>query len=297
MMDERQEKPLILFRYRGRTLDELSLTFVRSQIEQHGEKGRSHIARMLCEHWGWRQANGALKEFACRDFLLRLEEAGLVVLPARKCTKNNLKPKDFSRIPFFVQQSLAGGVSHFSGLEVRPVADREERYLCDWLIHHHHYLGYDAPVGEHLKYLAFLSGQVVACIIWASAAWRCGSRETFIGWNDSQKRAHLPLVANNVRFLILPWIQIKHLASKILAANTRRLSGDWQEKWNHQVVLAETFVDIERFAGTCYRAANWIFAGVTKGSAKRGASYYHHGHPKALYLYPLHPRFRERLCL
>lgn len=295
-MDEQHEKPLILFRYRGRSLDESSLALVRSLIEQHGDKGRSHIARLLCLQWGWRQANGALKEFACRDFLLRLEESGLVMLPARKSQKNNHKPKDFSRTPVFVQESLVGCISDFSEFDVRPVGDRDERYLCDWLIHQYHYLGYDPPVGEHLKYLAFVSGQVVSCLIWASAAWRCGPREVFIGWNDSQKRAHLHLVANNVRYLILPWIQVKHLASKILAATTRRLSGDWQEKWNHPVVLAETFVDIERFAGTCYRAANWICAGQTKGSAKRGASYYHHGHPKAIYLYPLHPRFRERLC-
>jgi hypothetical protein len=165
-----------------------------------------------------------------------------------------------------------------------------------WLIHKYHYLGYRSPVGEHLKYLAFCDDQLVACIVWASAAWRCNHREKFIGWDEKQKRANLHLVVNNVRFLILPWVRVRHLASKILAANCRRLSGDWRKRWNHPVVLAETFVDTARFAGTCYRAANWIYAGNTQGSAKRGASYYHHGHPKALFLYPLHRRFREVLC-
>ena len=296
MSGKSQNESLILFRYRGRALDESSLHIVQSVISRHWHKGRSYIARVLCEMWQWHQPNGALKEFACRDFLLRLEEAGLVTLPPRKKMKNNLKMKDFSRTPIFNDHLLFGSVSQFDDFVVRPVADRSERYLCDWLIHKYHYLGYCPPVGEHFKYLAFLEGQPVSCIIWASASWKSIHRRRFIGWNDDQKRAHLHLVVNNVRFLILPWVKVKCLASKVLSANCRRLCSDWKNRWNHPIVLAETFIDTTLFKGTCYRAANWIFLGHTKGSAKRGASYYNHGNPKALYVYPVHRHFRNILC-
>jgi hypothetical protein len=135
----------------------------------------------------------------------------------------------------------------------------------------------------------------VACLAWASAAWKVKSRDQFIGWDEARKRKNLYLVANNTRFLILDWVRIKHLASKILALSLRRLSGDWQQRYGHPIVLAETFVDLSRFAGTCYRAANWIHVGQTQGSAKRGNAYHFHGQPKAVYLYPLARRFRQVL--
>jgi hypothetical protein len=152
----------------------------------------------------------------------------------------------------------------------------------------YHYLGDRTPVGEHLLYAAFLADELVALLGWAAAAFRCPSREAFIGWDEATKRRRLHLVANNVRFLVLPWVHVKNLASKILALNLRRLSSDWQAVWRHRVYLAETFVDAARFRGTCYRAANWRYLGETAGRTKRGNAYLHGGSPKSVYVYALH---------
>ncbi|MBW2147099.1 MAG: DUF4338 domain-containing protein [Deltaproteobacteria bacterium] len=150
------------------------------------------------------------------------------------------------------------------------------------MVHHYHYLGRPGLVGEHLRYLAFLDGQVAACLGWASAAFKIQPRERFIGWGASTRRQRLCFIANNVRFLILPWVSIPHLASKLIALNLRRLSTDWKQAYVHPLYLAETFVDTSRFQGTCYKAANWIYVGQTQGSGKRGNRYYDHGRSKAI---------------
>jgi hypothetical protein len=248
----------------------------------------------LCEAWGWVQPNGHFKEYAARDLLLRLEEKGLIKLPPRLRPKNNLKRNAFAQIPLFWNTPLEGPLSQYGELSLRLVTSSES-YLWDYLVHHHHYLGRPRLVGEHLRYLAFLNDQVVACLGWASAAFKVQDRDRFIGWDVPTRHKHLCFIANNVRFLILPWVRIKHLASKVLALNLRQLSQDWQTVYGHPLYLAETFVDLSRFKGACYQASNWINVGLTKGSAKRGNRYHHHGQPKAIYLYPLHRNFRRKL--
>jgi len=159
----------------------------------------------------------------------------------------------------------------------------------------YHYLGYRPIIGEHVHYAAFLGDALVALLGWGSAALRAPLREKYIGWSEETKGKRLHLVADNVRFLVLPWVHVPHLASKILATNLRRLSDDWQTKWGHPVHLAETFVDSGRFRGTCYRAANWQYLGQTAGRTKRGNAYLHRGTPKALYVYPLHRKVKRLL--
>jgi hypothetical protein len=178
---------------------------------------------------------------------------------------------------------------------VLRVITREEWLGWAILIDRFHYLRYRPIVGEHLRYAAYLEGQVVACLAWASAALCCPARDRFIGWDDATRKQRLPSVVNNSRFLVLPWIRVPHLASKILATNLRRLNADWQQSWGHGLVLAETFVDAARFQGTCYRAANWVEVGITQGRGKKGNQYHHHGRPKTVWLYPLHRRWRQRL--
>ena len=285
----------VVFRYRCRELDAQSIAFIRATVAQHYAKGRSHISRVLCKAWGWVQPNGKLKEYAARDLLLRLEENGLVKLPPRLRPKNNLKRKSFDQIPLFIKSQLGGSVGDYPKPTVR-LAKPQDSYLWDYLLHHYHYLGLPKLVGAHLKHLVLIDAQVVACIGWASAAWKVKDRDTFIGWDESIKRKNLYLIANNVRFLILPWVRVKDLASKALSLSLRRLSTDWQQCYGHRLYLAETFVDKARFKGTCYEAANWQCVGQTKGSAKRGNAYRYHGHCKAIYLYPLHRRFRRFLC-
>lgn len=284
----------VLFRYRGRELRPGDLAFLRELIEQRRQQGRSQISRMLCQAWAWRQPNGNLKEYAARDLLLRLEEAGLIQLPPRQRPKNNLKPLVFPQIPLFDSAPLTGALPDFPPPTLHLVT-RGESYLWNYLVHRHHYLGLPKLVGEHLRYLVMLDGQVAACLGWASAAWKVRERDRFIGWDEAGKRRNLHLVANNVRFLIPPWIRIKNLASKVLSLCLRRLSQDWQARYGHPLYLAETFVDTARFSGACYRAANWLGVGQTQGCAKRGNDYHYHGRPKAIYLYPLHRQFRRLL--
>ena len=284
----------IIFRYRGRELHDEDIAFIAQTIQTHYARGRSHVSRVLCEHWNWRQPNGKLKEYAARDLLLRLEEAGHIELPPRQRIKNNLKAADFSQAPSFVHRALGGRVGDHPPIELR-LADGPDRYLWDYLVHHYHYLGRPQLVGEHLKQLVWIGEQVVGCLGWASAAWKVGCRDTFIGWSPAQRRTHLSAVVNNVRFLLLPWIRVEHLASQVLARSARGLSAGWHARYGHPVVLAETFVDSNRFTGTCYRAANWRCLGQTRGYAKRGNAYDRHTQPKDVWLYPLQRHWRRHL--
>lgn len=283
-----------VFRYRGRELKAEDISFIRATVHKHYAKGRTHISRMLCNAWQWAQPNGEPKEYAARDLLLRLEEKGFIELPPRIRPNNNLREKSFAQIPFFAKKPLNGSAGDYQKLCVE-LANPQFSYLWDYLIHHYHYLRLPKLVGEHLRHLVFIDGQVVACLAWASAAWKVKARDQFIGWEESTKRKKLHLIANNTRFLILPWVNVQYLASKALSLSIRRLRADWEKTYAHPVYLAETFVDISRFEGTCYRAANWLCVGQTKGNAKKGNAYRYHGQPKAIYLYPLHPHFRRYL--
>lgn len=285
----------VIFRYRGKELAANDILFINEIIERDYHHGRSYIARQICEAWQWRQPNGNFKEYAARDLLLRLEENGHILLPARKRPKNNGKTRNFSQTPLFLQKPLTGPIGDYS----RPVIQDlqgSDTHLWDYLIHHYHYLGLPTLVGEHLRQVATIDGQIVACLGWASAAWKVRDRDGFIGWNNTARRQNLHLVANNVRFLIPDWIHIRHLASKVLSLSLAGLNEKWQAKYGHGLVMAETFVDLARFQGTCYRAANWIHVGQTSGSSKKGNVYSYHGHPKAVYLYPLHKSYRRLLC-
>lgn len=284
----------IVFRYRARQLGMQDIRFIQALICEHYQRGRSHISRLLCKSWQWVQPNGKPKEYAARDLLLRLEEQGLIELPPRLRPKNNLKQKSFAQIPFFVKAAVKGSV----GAHGRPSIERvkaHDGYLWEYLVFHYHYLGLPKLVGEHIKHLVYLNGQVVGCLSWASAAWKLKDRDRYIGWPASTRRRNLSLVANNSRFLILPWVKVKYLASTVLSLSLRRLRTDWQNVYGHPIYLAETFVDTSQFEGTCYRAANWCCVGKTQGSAKKGNAYCYHGQPKAIYLYPLHRHFRRYL--
>lgn len=284
-----------ILRYRCRDLGPEDIRFIQSTVARFYGEGRSHISRALCQVWGWVQPNGKLKEYAARDLLLRLEEKGLIELPARLRPKNNLKRNDFAQVPLFCNTPREGLLSQCGEACLRLVTPGES-YLWDYLVHHYHYLGRPGLVGEHVRYLGFLDGQVVACMGWASAAFKVKARDGFIGWEASTRRKRLLFIANNVRFLILPWIRVPHLASKLLGLSLRRVAQDWQSIYGHPLYLAETFVDTSRFEGTCYKAANWIYVGQTQGSGKRGNRYYDHGQSKAIYLYPLHRDFRRKLA-
>jgi hypothetical protein len=284
----------ILFAYRSRQLKAKDIAFIKELIDRFYDRGRSHISSALCKAWAWKQPNGKFKECAARDLLLRLEEENFIKLPPRLRPKNNFKRKAYHQIPLFTEHPFHGTVSDYTELTVQLLSPGDP-YLWEYLVHHYHYLGVGKLIGEHLRYLAYLNGRMVACLAWASAAFKVKSRDEFIGWNATTRQRRLHFVVNNTRFLVLPWVKVKHLASKILALNLKRLSDDWENFYHHRLYLAETFVDTSRFQGTCYKAANWLHVGNTTGSAKKGNTYCYHGQPKAVYLYPLHRKFRRLL--
>jgi hypothetical protein len=289
----------VLLRFRNREIGERELEWVRRIIVESGWGTLTELSQIVCAAWNWRQANGAPSEFACRDLLLRLEEWGHIDLGARRRrgprgSGHRRKGIPTELIPI-AEIPLTDAEAQLDELVVRPIG-REERLGWRLYIERYHYLGWRPVVGEHLLYAAYLDTELVALLGWGSAALHVPARERFVGWDDAIKRQRLHLVANNVRFLVLPWVRVKGLASKTLAYNLRRLSRDWQAVWGHPLLLAETFVDSTRFRATCYRAANWVCLGQSAGRAKRGYRYLHHGTPKAVFVYELHAGARQLLC-
>jgi len=259
------------------------------------------LAKTICEKWDWHQKNGALSITACRDLLLKLHDWGHITLPPhqqkRISKKRSLPVLPTELIPLSWVK-VDDNTADLDSLLVRPITP-EERQGWGIYMQRYHYLGYRTIVGEHILYAAFLQNldEMVALIGWASPAFRAPLREEYIGWDEQAKRKRLQMVVNNVRFLVPPWVRVKNLASKVLAYNLKRLSSDWQRVWGHPVYLAETFVNQEKFRGTCYRAANWIYLGQTAGRSKRGNDYLKNSTPKSLYVYPLGAFQKSRLIL
>jgi len=297
-VDQDQQNARVLLRYRNRELTERDLEFLRELCSRPWER-RGDLFRSVCNAWQWRQHNGELSLYACSDFLLRLEERGLIELPkpAHRPSRHG-KRRWFSGLPVPIDLIPLMGLdvrdphADLGRVQVRPI-EPDERLGWRVYMQRCHRLGDRPMIGEHLMYAATLDGELVALLGWAAAAFRAPLRDAYVGWDEPTMRRRLHLVANNIRFLVLPWIRVKCLASRILALNLRRLSTDWQKVWNHPVLLAETFVDA-RYRGTCYRAANWRRLGETAGRSKRGNQYLHGATKKALFVYPLH-RHASRL--
>jgi hypothetical protein len=280
---------------RKRTITEPELELIQDTVDLHWDKGRTQISQILCRKWNWFQPNGCLKDMACREVLLTLQRKGLIALPPRFNSANNDKRNRSIPVVDIDQTPLQGKPSHLPPVTLKIVRNTSLEPLYNSLVQQHHYLGYRQIVGNHLKYIAFIDERPVACLGWGSAAWSVKSRDSFIGWDKPTKENNLHFVVNNTRFLILPWVSVKYLASRILALNARRLCDDWLKVYNHPLYLLETFVEKNRFKGTCYKAANWIHVGETRGTAKRGHDHVFHGTIKDVYLYPLRKDFRKKL--
>jgi hypothetical protein len=280
---------------RNRTITKTDLESIQSIINKHWDKGRTQISKILCQKWNWVQPNGRLKDMACREILLTLYRKNLINYPPG--THDGRNKKRNQSIPLFKieQIPIKSKLSVLEPVELKMVRNTEFEPLYNSLVQEHHYLGYRQIVGNHLKYIAFIGDRPVACIGWGSAAWSVKSREAFIGWDKKTKENNLHFVANNTRFLILPWVVVKFLASKILALNAKRISEDWMKIYHHPLYLLETFVEKNRFKGTCYKAANWIRVGQTKGIAKSGHDHLVHGNIKHVLVYPLGKGFRQKL--
>jgi len=234
----------------------------------------------------------------CRGLMLALDRAGHIALPAkRRNSPNPLAQRTLPRpLPLLQWAPVEGPFCTLGPLTIRQVRRTAEEPLFGSLMQTHHYLGYTQPVGEHLKYMVWAGEMPVACLAWSSAPRHLGPRDRFIGWKPAARKKNIRLVAYNSRFLILPWVRVEHLASHVLGRMARRISADWEALYRHPVWFLETFVDRERFAGTCYRAANWICLGKTTGRGKDDRTNRPNRSLKDVLGYPLSRDFRERLC-
>lgn len=282
--------------YRGRRIGPGDVAFIQRVVDTHWERGRTAISRELCRQWDWRQRNGHLKDMVCRGLLVKLERSGQIRLPVSK--RGGAYPGRKPRIERIQIDTSPIQASLHELLPIEWVQVRRSgapEALFNHLIATYHYLGYCQTVGEHLKYLAFSHGRPIACLSWGSAAWKVACRDRYIGWSPAVRKQNLYRVINNTRFLVLPFIHIPNLASHLLSRNLRLLLLDWQRVYAHRPVFAETFVQ-EPYAGTCYKAANWIRIGATKGRGKYDRNKRCDQPVKAVFVYPLHKQFRRILC-
>ena len=286
----------IVFSYRGRQLTESDCVLIRALIAANPQASRRALSKKLCEAWQWVQPNGAWRDMVCRGLMLGLHRKGLIELPARRSSPAN--PLAQRRPPQAVAidaTPLRSRLRELGQIELVQVRRSAAEPLFNALIEAHHYLGYTQPVGEHLKYLVYGAGRPLAGFAWSSAARHLGPRDRYIGWSAQARRQNIRYVAYNTRFLILPWVAVEHLASHLLARMTRILSAEWERIYGHPVYFAETFVDPERFRGTCYRAANWVHLGRTTGRGKNDLTHRQNRPRRDIYGYPLTAQYRELL--
>jgi len=288
----------------GRHIGAAELQQIRHLLRSHPEWSRRRLSEQLATLWRWRNRAGQLKDMAARTLLLKLEQRGWIELPPRRCIPSNrmrhkqLPPPTLATpqppLSQPLKELLPLGISECSHIDKAS----GQRALFDALLHQHHYLGHRSSVGENLQYLVRdAQARPLACVLFGAAAWQCAARDHYIGWDRPTQVQHLQFIANNTRFLILPWVGVPCLASHILGRIARQLSGDWQAKYGHPIYLLETFVQRDRFTGTAYRAANWVRVGQTKGRTRqdRPDGTWHQVALKDVYLYPLHRRFRQYL--
>ncbi len=288
----------LALRYRGRDLTEDDVRFIRDLISACPGASRRTLSKRLCEAWNWRQPNGQLRDMVCRGLMLEIHRLGLIELPEIRCQPpNNVVERRRRSLSVAVDTTpIVARLKEIRPLEIRQVRRTGEERLFDALIEDHHYLGYVRPVGEHLKYLLSAMGRPVACLAYSSAPRHLGPRDRFIGWGAEARRRNIRFLAYNTRFLILPWVRVRHLASHVLSRVASVISRDWERLYGHPVYYLETFVDPRRFRGTCYRAANWVFLGSTTGRGHNEPTGRATQPKKEVLGFPLVEGFREVLC-
>ena len=283
--------------YRGRAVTDADVAFIDQLIAAHPAASRRDLSKKLCEAWNWVQPNGSLRDMVCRGLMLALHRAGHIHLPPQRYIPPNSLAKHHrpAAVAEIDRSPLHGSLSAFRPLEFRQVRRTPDEPLFNALIGQHHYLGYTQPVGEHLKYVVYTQGRPIACLAWSSAPRHLGCRDRFIGWSAEARRKNIRFIAYNTRYLILPWVQVPHLASHILGRMAKRLPKDWERVYGHPVYFLETFVDPQRFKGSCYRAANWIVLGRTTGRGKDDQTWRPNRPIKEVLGYPLRRDFRQQL--
>lgn len=281
----------------GRTITIGDIALIRSLLAQNPCWSRRRLSQYLCKRWDWRNGKGHIKDMACRSLLLKLEDIGEIRLPARRGGRPN--HRGYRHIPDMVhdRSPIESDLKTLQPVRIEPLQAGDPREsLFKFLLHRYHYLGLHTYVGETIKYMAHdRHGRLLACMLFGSAAWKARARDVFIGWDAGSRKRNLFLLTNNSRFLVLPWVRVKNLASHILGNVCGRISADWIDKYGHPIHLLETFVHRERFRGSCYRAAGWIHVGATTGRGRNDPHQTLTVPVKDIYLYALNGDFRRRL--
>lgn len=306
-MDENNSKnnPSSNFRCRGREFNSTDLNTIETIVDTHYERGRKFISLLVCETLKWHQPNGRPKDRACRDVLTKLDSLGKINLPPGR-VNNSPRTKGLytkKKLPAYLTSliwpqnlDLPEGRLKTLNIEVKMVRWSPLQSLWNHLVSEYHYLHSSLIVGRHLKYLILLDGRAIGCIGWGEPAWHLNKRDLHIGWSVSARQRNLGRLVNNVRFLILPWISKPNLASRILSMAANRLVADWEEYYQDNIVLVESFIDDELYLGTCYKAAGWVNLGSTAGWSRKGYSYAKHKEPKSIYIKPLNRDYISLLC-
>ncbi len=287
-------------RFCGRTFNGDEVDQIKEIVSTCNGISRTELANTVCELFDWKRPTGRLKTVECRQFLEHLAAQGVLDLPDRKAgrpkgVKVTVKRTNKGQAPGII----TGNVNDFCPLKLRKVTTKAQRELWYEYVDRYHYLGYQLPFGAQLRYF-IESGNgenlILGCLQFSSPAWKMAARDRWIGWSDEQRQRNLQKVVNNSRFLILPWVKVKNLASSVLALAIRSVCKDWQSCYGYRPVVMETLVDKSRFAGTCYKAANFIYVGTTTGRGRMDRDHTSHEQsPKDIYVYPLSSRFRQEL--
>ena len=287
----------VLLSFRGRQIRTADVAFLRDLIARNPALSRRALSVKVCQAWNWVQPNGHPRDMVCRGLMLALHRAGHIELPApRHFTLNNaITHRRVSEVEPYDTSPLEGSLAWLGPVEIRLVRRAEGEPIFAHLLSRYHYLGYSRPVGEHLKYLVLAGARPIACVGWSSAPRQLNLRDQFVGAPKEAYRHHLHLIAYNTRYLIPPWVKVPHLASHLLGRITRQISADWQALYHHPIHLLESFVDIERFRGTCYRAANWTCVGRSVGRGTKSKSKQPVCSIKELWVYPLAQNLSQRL--
>jgi len=281
-------------RYCGRDFTPAEIDLIRELLKTP-QINRARLSREVCEHLSWRRDNSGLKDMSCRVALNRMQADGLITLPPPR----NPKPVTYRSYPHIEQAVLPPDILpsiDLATLKIDPVLTKADSLLWNAYIERHHYLGHQPMPGAQLRYFVRAAGHIVAAISFGASAWKVKPRDQVIGWTTDQRQRNLHLVVNNARFLILPWIHCKNLASRILALVSRRLPDEWQARYAYRPVLLETFVEKPRFTGTCYKAANWQHLGDTQGRGKLDTLHRNAQSIKSIWIYPLARDFQQQLC-
>lgn len=281
----------------GRRIEPAQFLQVRDLVAGHPEWSRYRLSRELCALWDWRTQTGQWKDMAARTLLGKLSERGWITLPERRRPSPNRHRLAAPPERVWETTPITGSLSDLGAVQIREVSSQPEgRAEVRATLAKFHYLGYRTSVGENLQYVVQdRGGRLLAVLVFGAPAWKCAARDQWIGWSPRQREAGLGRIANNSRFLILPRARVPHLASWILGGVGRRIAADWRRKYGHPVVLLETFVERERFAGTCYRAANWQALGATTGRSRQDRTRSLQVPVKEVFVYPLRRHFREEL--